>query len=140
MTARHSRRHEIEKTVSAEDIDELGHVNNVVYLQWVNEVAVAHWRRLATPEQQARWVWVAVRHEIDYRKPGLPGDRLVVRTWVADAATGATFDRFTEVVRPADGQVLARARTVWCLIEAATGRPRRVDPALEAQFFEERPA
>jgi acyl-CoA thioester hydrolase len=69
---------------------------------------------------------VVRRHEIEYLRPGLPGDELVARTWVGEES-GASWERFTEVVRVSDGRVLVTARTVWVLIDAATGRPRRVD-------------
>jgi acyl-CoA thioester hydrolase len=82
---------------------------------------------------RAALAWVVRRHEIDYRAPGRPDDELEVRTWVGDR-TAATWDRHTEVVRPADGKVLVAARTVWVLVDAATGRPRRIDAGLAARF------
>ena len=73
------------------DIDALGHVNNVVYLQWVQDVAVSHWQQAATPEQQRETVWVAIRHEIDYAAPAFARDEIVARTWVEEW-TGATSE------------------------------------------------
>jgi acyl-CoA thioester hydrolase len=78
---------------------------------------------------QAAFAWVVRRHEVEYLKPGLPGDELAARTWVGEAS-GASWDRFTEVVRVSDGRVLVTARTVWVLLDAATGRPRRVEPRM----------
>ncbi len=121
--------------VAAEDIDELGHVNNVVYLRWVQEIAVAHWRAAAPAELQADVVWVVLRHEIDYKRPARAGEVVVGRTWVGEA-TGSRFERFTEFVRGAEREVLAHARSVWCPLNARTGRPRRVDPALHDHFSE----
>ena len=115
------------------DIDALGHVNNVVYLQWVQEAAVAHWRAAATAEQQAALVWVVVRHEIDYRRPARLGDAILARTWVGTATTRG-FDRHTEILRAADRKVLARARTVWCPIDPSTGRPARVGDDVRRRF------
>jgi acyl-CoA thioester hydrolase len=114
-------------------LDEQRHVNNVVYLQWVQDVAVAHWRTAASQEAQAAIAWVALRHEIDYLGPAVLGDELVVRTWVGPAE-GLLFERNTEVRRAADGRVLARVRTQWCPVDATTGRPRRVPAAVRAQF------
>jgi acyl-CoA thioester hydrolase len=108
------------------DIDPLGHVNNVAFLRYVQDAAVAHWRAAAPPDIQAAFTWVVRRHEIEYLKPGLPCDELVSRTWVGEPS-GATWERFTEIARPADDTLLVRARTVWVLLDAATGRPRRVD-------------
>ena len=67
------------------DVDELGHVNNTVYLRWVQEVATAHWQAVASAESQAAVVWVVMRHEIDYKAPALPGDEVLLRTWVGKA-------------------------------------------------------
>jgi len=121
--------------VADADIDELGHVNNVVYLRWVQEIAVAHWRAAAPAELQAEVVWVVLRHEIDYKRPARAGDQVVGRTWVGDA-TGSRFERFTEFARAAGDEVLAQARSVWCPLNARTGRPRRIDPALHDYFSE----
>jgi acyl-CoA thioester hydrolase len=118
---------------ASDDIDENGHVNNVVYLRWAQDMGVAHWRSLAPAEAQATWAWVALRHEIDYRRALLPGETAQGRTWVAEAAAGPRFDRFIRIDGP-DGQMCAQVRTTWVLIEQATGRPRRV-PAWITQMF-----
>jgi acyl-CoA thioester hydrolase len=97
----------------------------------VQDVATAHWEALSSPEQRARTGWVARRHEIDYLAPGVLGDALVLRTWVGPSE-GLAFERHTEVLRPRDGKVLARARTLWIPVDAATGRPRRVDASVRA--------
>jgi acyl-CoA thioester hydrolase len=115
------------------DIDQLGHVNNVVYLKWVQDAAVAHWRAAATREQQAALAWVVIRHEIDYASAARPGDDIVAETWVG-VASRRTFERHTEIRRQMDGKLLARARTLWCPIEVATGRPARVDADVRARF------
>lgn len=124
---------EIPIQVAAADIDELGHVNNIVYLRWVQEVAVAHWKRIAPPVDQARLLWVVLRHEIDYRQAARSGDRLVARTWVG-GATQLKFERHTEIVRAGDRVLLARALTIWCPIDAQTGRPTLVSPEVRAIF------
>jgi acyl-CoA thioester hydrolase len=121
--------------ISPGDIDALGHVNNAVYLRWVQEIATAHWRAAAPAALQASLVWVVLRHEIDYKRPAKPGDEIVVRTWVG-AATGTRFERHTEIERGSDRLLLARATTIWCPLDAASGRPRRIDPALH-QYFQE---
>ncbi|HYH68157.1 MAG TPA: acyl-CoA thioesterase [Urbifossiella sp.] len=108
-----------------DDIDRQGHVNNVAFVRYVQDAAVAHWVSAAPAELQSAFAWVVRRHEVEYLRPGLPGEQLVARTWVGEPS-GATWERFTEVVRP-DGTVLVTARTVWVLLDAATGRPRRVD-------------
>lgn len=115
------------------DIDVLDHVNNVVYLRWVQDAAVAHWRHAATPEEQEQLLWVVARHEIDYRRPARPGDTIVARTWVGTASRSG-FDRHTEILRGGDRTVLARARTVWVPIDPATGRPTTVDHEVRTRF------
>lgn len=121
--------------ISPDDIDELTHVNNAVYLRWVQEIATAHWRAAAPPALQAALVWVVLRHEIDYKRPALPGDEILARTWVGEA-TETRFERHTEIARRTDGVLLARAVSIWCPLDAATGRPRRIDPALHEYFKE----
>ena len=127
------RAFELARRVQPSDIDELGHVNNVVYVQWVQDAASAHWRAVASAESQAAVAWVALRHEIDYKAPAVLGDEVLVRTWIG-RAEGLSFERHTEVRRASDGRVLARARTVWCPVDARSGRPRRVTPEIRAQF------
>ncbi|MBX9581364.1 MAG: acyl-CoA thioesterase [Gemmataceae bacterium] len=114
--------------VREDDIDRQGHVNNVAFVRYVQEAAVAHWEAAAPPDLRAAFAWVVRRHEVEYLKPAQPGDELVARTWVGEPS-GATWERFTEVAR-SGGPVLATARTVWVLLDAATGRPRRIDPRM----------
>ena len=119
--------------VQPSDIDELGHVNNVVYLRWVQDVAVAHWRAAATPQQQADVLWVVVRHEIDYKHPARLEDGIVARTWVG-GATRSTFERHTEILRAGDRRLLVRARTVWVPISPDTLKPMHVGDDVREAF------
>jgi acyl-CoA thioester hydrolase len=114
------------------DLDERAHVNNVVYVKWVQDAAAAHWRRLAPEGAHTEIAWVALRHEIDYLSPALMGDEISVRTWVG-VAEGLSFERFTEIRRPTDGRLLAKARTLWCPVDARTGKPRRVSDEIRAR-------
>jgi len=124
---------EMTVSVRAGDIDEQNHVNNTVYLRWVQDVATAHWQAVASPEAQDTIGWVVLRHEIDYKTPAALGDKIVLRTWVGKA-TRLTFERFTEIRRDTDEQLLSKARTLWCPINAQTGRPIRVPAEVRAQF------
>jgi len=130
MTAEHF---DLSLSVVPGDIDELGHVNNVVYLRWVQDVAIAHWTAASTDAQRAEVAWVAIRHEIDYKHPALPGDAIVARTWVGTADANR-FERHTEILRATDEKVLARARTLWVSISRATGRLTRVGDDVRARF------
>jgi acyl-CoA thioester hydrolase len=119
--------------VAEADIDRQGHVNNVAFVRYVQDVAVAHWRGVAPAEVQTAFTWVVRRHEIEYLRPAFAGEELLLRTWVGEPS-GATWERFTEVLRAGEDKPLVTARTVWVLLDAATGRPRRVDSALVARF------
>jgi acyl-CoA thioester hydrolase len=120
--------------VAPDDIDALGHVNNVVYLRWVQDVAAAHWTSVTSPGERAEIGWVVLRHEIDYKHPARPGDRVIARTWVGPPSA-ATFERHTEILRARDDRLLARARSLWCPVHPASGRLRRIDPALHDRFY-----
>ena len=113
--------HKIE--VSGEDIDELGHVNNVVYVRWVQEVAAAHWEHSAPTALKAKYAWVVLRHEIDYKNPAFLKDDITGYTWVGEHH-GARFDRFVRI--QCDSRVLAEAKTSWCLLDAKSLRPIRI--------------
>jgi acyl-CoA thioester hydrolase len=115
------------------DIDENGHVNNVVYLDWAQQLATAHWRSRAPQDAQAVWAWIALRHEVDYRRALLPDETAHGRTWVSGTTEGPRFDRFVRIDGP-DGAMCAQAKTTWVLIEQATGRPRRVAPWMLEMF------
>src|SRR4029434_6266445 len=101
-----SARFEMMVPVLPDDIDEQNHVNNTVYLRWVQDVATAHWRAVAGAEAQETIRWVVLRHEIDYKAPATLGDEIVLRTWVGKA-TRLTFERFTEIRCNRDGRLLS---------------------------------
>ena len=116
------------------DIDELGHVNNAVWVRWIQELATTHWRAAADPAHVDSYVWVVVRHEIDYLRAVLPGETVTGRTWVGEAPRGARFDRHVEFTG-ADGKPRVRARTTWAILDKGTGRPLRVPVAVAAPFL-----
>lgn len=120
-------------TAGPPDIDEMGHVNNAVYVRWLQAVAGAHWHAKATAEEAERWLWLVVRHEIDYRRPTTLGETLTAGTWVAQPR-GARFDRHVRFCGP-DGAPRVEAVTTWALIDRASGRIARVPPALSARFL-----
>jgi acyl-CoA thioester hydrolase len=99
-------------------------VNNVVYLRWVQEAAEAHWKTLASPEIQRELAWVVLRHEINYHKPGFLEDDILARTWVGETE-GFRSVRYVEIYN-AKGVLLVSAATTWCLIDPATGRPKKI--------------
>ena len=121
------------------DIDRQNHVNNIVYLRWVQEVATAHWEAAAPATARNAVGWVVLRHEIDYKTPASLSDEIVLRTWVGKA-TRITFERFTEIrkltsgLRSPTSGLLATARTLWVPINPETGKPTRVPPEVRARF------
>ncbi|MES2098101.1 MAG: acyl-CoA thioesterase [Pseudomonadota bacterium] len=121
-------------TATPADIDELGHVNNAVWVKWIQDIAVAHWNAIATPEQRDAMIWVVTRHEIDYRGNVAAGETVTAETWVSDPPSGARFDRRVRFTG-SDGKVKVEAVTTWALIERATGRLMRVRPEIAAPFL-----
>lgn len=124
-------------TARPEHIDELGHVNNAVWVQWIQGLAVAHWDAVAPPEYVESAIWVVTRHEIDYLKPVFEGETVTGRTWVETPPAGARFERLMEFSGE-DGRPRIKARTIWAMLDRASGRPRRVPEELAALFLEPR--
>ena len=127
-------RFELNFTARPEHIDELGHVNNAVWVQWIQQIAVTHWEAVADRAHRDAYFWVVVRHEIDYLRAAHEDDRITARTWVGEAPRGARFDRFVEFTG-ADGKACVRARTQWAIVDKASGRPIRVPPEVIAPFI-----
>ncbi len=121
-------------TAGTDDIDELGHVNNAVWVRWIQDMATAHWYAVAPADHVDAYLWVVIRHEIDYLRAVLPGETVTGRTWVGEAPKGARFDRHVEFVG-ADGKPRVRAKTTWAIIDKATGRPLRGPPEVAAPFL-----
>ena len=121
-------------TAQAEHIDLLGHVNNAVWVQWMEAIATAHWESIASADDLDRWVWVVARHEIDYRGNIRLGESVTATTFVPEGPTGARFDRRVDF-RDAVGKLIVSACTTWALIDRASGRLHRVRADLAAQFM-----
>lgn len=121
-------------TATPADIDELGHVNNAVWVRWIQDVATAHWAAVAPAEHQAAYVWVVTRHEIDYRGNVAAGETVTAETWVPEAPRGARFDRYVRFAGD-DGRVKVEAVTTWALLDRASGRLLRVRPEIAAPFL-----
>ncbi len=110
----------------------MGHVNNSVYPNWVQEAVVSHWRSLAPAEAVATKLWVALKHEITYRKPAFLDDD-VVASVVVEGVEGARAFFSTIIKRGED--VLAEVRSSWCCLDAATLRPSRIAQDVIAKFI-----
>ncbi len=127
------KNYELLITVSPEDIDELQHVNNVVYLKWVQDVASAHWNSVASDEMKGQYAWVVLKHEIEYFSPAFLHDKITARTRVHHSE-GVRSERHVELFNQKTGKLLARAKTTWCLLDAATMKPRRVEQDILGLF------
>ena len=121
-------------TAGPGDIDVLGHVNNAVWVRWMEMVAVAHWEAVAPAEHQQAYVWVVTRHEIDYRGNVSAGETVTAETWVQEPPRGARFDRYMRFTA-ADGKVKVEAKSTWAMIERASGRLARVREEIAAPFL-----
>jgi len=114
------------------DIDHMGHVNNAVYLKWVQDAVVRYWEHLAPPEAVAKHLWVALKHEISYQRPTFLDD-VVVANVIAEKMKGARVF-FTTVIKRGD-QVVAEAKSVWCCLDAASKRPARLARDVAKKFL-----
>ena len=120
-------------TAAPEHIDELGHVNNSVWVQWIQEMATAHWEDAARPEDVAQFFWVVIRHEIDYRGNIAAGERALATTWIEGEPKGAKSIRAVEFTDET-GRKLVSARTTWAMMDRASGRLARVRPEVLEPF------
>jgi acyl-CoA thioester hydrolase len=109
--------------VKQEEIDSLNHVNNIVYLKWVNDIAEKHWSILSNDEVNEKYFWVTVRHEIDYLQSALLGDEITVYTWVGESA-GVKSIRHVHIYK--GETLLVKTKTTWCLIDSKTYKPARI--------------
>lgn len=114
------------------DIDHMGHVNNAVYLKWVQEAVIDYWRSVAPPDAVAGHLWVALKHEISYRKPTFLQDAVVAEV-IAEKVEGARA-YFTTIVRRGQ-DVLSEVRSIWCCLDAATHRPARLAREVASRFL-----
>src|SRR5947209_2676373 len=112
--------------VTREHLDAVQHVNNVIYVQWMQDAASLHWQSLAPLSLQEAVVWMVRRHEIDYYNQAFLDDELVVSTWTGEY-TNVSWRRYYEVTRPSDGKKIISAVSTWILLDSKTQKPRRMD-------------
>lgn len=120
--------------IKPEDIDELGHVNNGVYLRWAQDVATAHWRANGDAEMVRDFVWVVTRHEIDYRLQLVHGDKIEAHTWVAPTPRGPLWTRFVAIWKEGAAKPAAEIKSDWCLLNARTRKIQRVPMSIVERF------
>ena len=117
---------EIELIVLPEHLDALQHVNNVVYVQWMQDIASKHWNSYSSAELNEKVLWVARHHEIDYLAQSFLHDALLMKTWTGDYS-GVAWDRHYEIICKSDNKKIISAKSVWILLDKKTFKPKRVD-------------
>ena len=120
--------------ISESDIDENGHVNNITYLKWVQDVATAHWLSVSNKEQQEQNLWVVNRHEIDYLKQAYLNSHLIAKTWVTKP-NGAKSERHVVIYDKDHDNIVANIITTWYLLDGKTKRPKRISEELANIFL-----
>ncbi len=121
-------------SVREEHLDKQDHVNNVQYVQWVQDIAEEHWEMRASDRQKSEFIWVVIRHEIDYKKEAFLGDKILLQTHVGNT-THVTSKRHVTIKNAESGALLAQAETTWCLLNANNKRPTKISKELVEVFL-----
>ena len=129
-----SRAHTKKITVQADDLDELNHVNNVRYVQWIQDVSKEHWLTSASSKLRLGIIWVVMHHDITYKNAAGLGDTIEIKTHIA-SSKGATSTRIVEMYHKVSGELLLRSKTLWCLLDAKTHRPKRISEEIRQVFL-----
>lgn len=124
------------RTVAQEDLDELQHVNNVRYVQWMEDIAKEHWDVRATKQLKEDFLWVVVRHEIDYKKQAVLDDEVLIETFVGDT-TFVTSERYVNIKKAATGELLVASKSIWCLLDINSKRPTKITEELREVFHKQ---
>lgn len=119
--------------VAANEIDSLNHVNNVVYVQWVQHIAELHWNKESSEDQKRNYYWVMVQHLIKYKGAALMNDQIYLKTFIKESK-GVKSIRIVEIYNAKSKKLLAVSETQWCLISRNTNKPTRITAELESLF------
>ena len=121
-------------TVPRSAIDDMEHVNNVVYLQWVQDIAKKHWESKTNKTIQNTYVWVVLNHFIEYHRPAFENEKITIQTWI-DNYRGVKSERHTKIINTTSQKVLVSAKTSWCLLYKETLRPARITDEISTLFL-----
>jgi acyl-CoA thioester hydrolase len=132
MSSQAANSYEYDVDVAPDDIDEMGHVNNAVYLKWVQAAVIRHWRRFAPKEAAASHLWVALKHEISYLHPAFLNDHVVVRVVLQKLLGARAF--YKTMIKHGD-DVLAEVESCWCCLDSVTRKPVRLTRDIVARFL-----
>ena len=122
-----------QRTVNADDLDELQHVNNVRYVQWIQDISKAHWEAIVPESIRKNMIWVVRRHDIRYKGSALLDDTLILRTFIAHSK-GFISSRVVEMRKEENGQLILRSQTDWCLLNKENGKPMTISPEIHTLF------
>ena len=109
--------------VTPNHLDELNHVNNVIYVQWVNDIAAEHWKSVSNTTVERLYYWVLIKHEIQYKGQAFLGDEVIIKTYFSDT-TELKSNRIVEFFR--EGKLITQSKTTWCLMDRGTNRVCRI--------------
>ena len=124
---------EKEIAVSENDLDDLNHVNNVIYIHWVQEIAKNHWKSLVSNEIIKNYYWVLLEHQIKYLNPALLNDKIMIKTYI-EKTEGIRSNRIVEIYNSNNDKLLVKSKTIWCLINAKTNKPNRITDEIRKAF------
>tara|TARA_B100000700_G_scaffold290435_1_gene348513 strand:+ start:410 stop:802 length:393 start_codon:yes stop_codon:yes gene_type:complete len=119
--------------VSKNDLDDLNHVNNVVYIQWIQKIAKEHWEKLASNEILDNYYWVLLEHQIKYLYPALLDNKIRIKTYI-DSTEEIKSSRIVEIYNNDTNRLLVNSRTIWCLINSKTNKPVRIPDEIRQVF------
>ncbi|WP_121665936.1 acyl-CoA thioesterase [Mesonia aquimarina] len=122
-------------TIPESAIDQLNHVNNVTYVQWIQDVAEKHWKTKTSEEIRNKVGWVVLDHFIEYKRPSFKGEKLILKTWIENYGN-IKSQRCTEIFRESDNKMVVKAKTTWCLIDLKKQKPTRITPEITHPYFE----
>ena len=126
------QQHQHNIAIEASDINFMGHVNNATYLTWVQDAVIAHWKKIAPSEAVANHLWVAIKHEITYRKPAFLNDDVIAEVLLEKVHGARAF--YSTIIKRGE-EVLAEVHSSWCCVDADTLRPTRLANDIVARFF-----
>ena len=121
-------------TVKASDLDELKHVNNVQYVQWIQDIAKEHWEKRASEEILNTYFWVVIRHEIDYKQQAFLDDELIIQTFVGEH-THVTSQRLVNIINKETNKVLVKSKSTWCLMDCKNKKPVKISQEMVRVFY-----
>lgn len=124
---------EKEIIISKNDLDDLNHVNNVIYIHWVQEIAKEHWKSLVSNEIIKNYYWVLLEHQIKYLNPALLNDKIMIKTYI-EKTEGIRSNRIVEIYNSNNDKLLVKSKTIWCLINAKTNKPNRITDEIRKAF------